>query len=32
MVNTPGQPVDNAQMRMIGNLYSLGNTFADLGG
>jgi hypothetical protein len=29
---TPALPVDTAQVRMIGNLYALGNTYADLGG
>jgi hypothetical protein len=32
IVNTPKLPVDIAQVRMVGNLYSLGNTFADLRG
>jgi hypothetical protein len=32
LANTPALPVDTAQVRMIGNLYRLGNTFADLGG
>jgi hypothetical protein len=32
IVNIPKLPVGIAQIRMIGNLYSLGNTYADLGG
>jgi hypothetical protein len=28
----PDMPIENATIRIIGNLYSMGNTFADLGG
>jgi hypothetical protein len=32
IADVPEMPVENATIRIIGNLYSLGNSFADLGG